>query len=403
MEKYNFKMCVQGYCDTKLIKKMFFSVIVLVPGLSPKRAGYDLGYAIKMDVVNEGRYEQRENLPGSSADSDASSSIFESNDSSEDLDKTSDDEDLKEDLQKTIPECYKSDSNFSSQSASDINDEEFQATALCQFMDILNDLDEVLDKSLLACLDDGTKTFDSDEEDLICKIKECFANPNEQSDSEGQSSMEDNTQVIVAHNALIPSAPPLEDIDFPQSVNDRPSFTSLGRSKSFSELSGNNRQALVSSLERASTTNDNLRNSMRRLDPIVLPAISTQECEPLTLPVILFLEHHVNARPTSAPIQLQLTAANLSGDGSSGPLIVGRRALLMNRTLSLPSPGESDVTTGDWTGRNTARSTARSTSTSSSSIDSLAAVPSSNHIATSVTEERYLCFTVSFLHSSLLI
>ncbi|KAL0830692.1 hypothetical protein ABMA28_002826 [Loxostege sticticalis] len=343
-----------------------------------------------MEVVNEGRYEQRENLPGSSADSDASSSIFESNDSSDDLDKTSDDEDLKEDLQKTIPECYKSDSNFSSQTTSDINDEEFQATALCQFMDILNDLDEVLDKSLLACLDDGTKSFDSDEEDLICKIKECIGNPEEQSDvSEAQSSIEDNTQVVVAHNAHTPSAPLLEDLDFEQSIHERPTFTSFGRSKSFSELSGSNRQALVSSLERASTTNDSVRNSMRRLDPIVLPAISSQEsCEPLTLPVILFLEHHVNARPTSAPIQLQVTAANLSADGSSGPLIVGRRALLMNRTLSLPSPGESDVTTGDWTGRNTARSTARSSSTSSSSIDSLAAIPTSNQLATGVNDER---------------
>lgn len=364
-------------------------MFVFVLGFSPKRAGYDLGYALKMEAVNEGRYEQRENVPGSSADSDASSSIFESNDSSDDLDKTSDDEDLKEDLQKTIPECYKSDSNFSSQSTSDINDEEFQATALCQFMDILNDLDEVLDKSLLACLDDGTKSFDSDEEDLICKIKECIGTSNQESDdSEGHSSMEDNTQVIVAHNAHIPSAPPLEDLDFPQSANDRPSFTSLGRSKSFSELSVSNREALVTSLERANTANDNLRNSMRRLDPIVLPAISTQECEPLTLPVILFLEHHVNVRPTSAPIQLQVTAANLSADGSSGPLIVGRRALLMNRTLSLPSPGESDVTTGDWTGRNTARSTARSTSTSSSSIDSLAAAPSTNQIATGASDER---------------
>ncbi|XP_028157137.1 sodium- and chloride-dependent glycine transporter 1-like [Ostrinia furnacalis] len=343
-----------------------------------------------MEVVNDGRYEQRENLPGSSADSDASSSIFESNDSSDDLDKTSDDEDLKEDLQKTIPECYKSDSNFSSQTPSDINDEEFQATALCQFMDILNDLDEVLDKSLLACLDDGTKSFDSDEEDLICKIKEVIGNQEEPSDvSEGQSSIEDNTQVVVAQHGLTPSAPLLEDLDFTQSTNERPSFTSFGRSKSFSELSGSNRQALVSSLERTSATNNNVRNSMRRLDPIVLPAVSAQEsCEPLTLPVILFLEHHVNVRPTSAPIQLQVTAANLSADGSSGPLIVGRRALLMNRTLSLPSPGESDVTTGDWTGRNTARSTARSTSTSSSSIDSLAAIPSSNHLAAGLNDER---------------
>ncbi|PZC84080.1 hypothetical protein B5X24_HaOG205802 [Helicoverpa armigera] len=323
---------------------------------STKRSGYDLGHAIKMEVVNigEGRYEQSENVPGSSIDSDASSSAFESNDSdhfSEDLDKTSEDGDLKEDLQKTIPECYKSDSNFSSHTTSITNDEEFQATALCQFMDILNDLDEVLDKSLLACLDDGTKNFDSDEEDLI--------------------------------------SPPMETAyDITPSISERSNLTSLGRSKSFSELTDNDRQALVSSLERASTTNEALRNSMRRLDPIVLPAITAESsCEPLTLPVILFLEHNINMRPTSAPIQLQVTAANLSSDGASGPLIVGRRALLMNRTLSLPSPGESDVTAGDWTGQNTARSTARSTSASSSSTESLNVAPIIQN-ASSATEER---------------
>ncbi|KAH9635782.1 hypothetical protein HF086_001781 [Spodoptera exigua] len=346
-----------------------------------------------MEVVNigEGRYEQSENIPGSSFDSDASSSAFESNDSdhcSEDLDKTSEDGDLKEDLQKTIPECYKSDSNFASHTTSITNDEEFQATALCQFMDILNDLDEVLDKSLLACLDDGTKNFDSDEEDLICKIKECIGEGHgESAHSEAPSSLDDNTQVITCSNVQ-PSAPPIEEMDITSSISERSNLTSLGRSKSFSELTDNDRQALVSSLERASTTADTLRNSMRRLDPIVLPAITAEaSCEPLTLPVILFLEHNINMRPTSAPIQLQVTAANLSSDGASGPLIVGRRALLMNRTLSLPSPGESDVTTGDWTGRNTARSTARSTSASSSSTESLNVAPITQNV-TSATEER---------------
>lgn len=343
--------------------------ITLVAGLAPRRAGYDLGHAIKMEVVNldEGRYEQIKHVPGSSVDSDASGSVI--SDQSEDLDRISDDGDLREDLQKTIPECYKSDSNFSSHASSDItNDEEFQATALCQFMDILNDLDEVLDKSLLACLDDGSKNYDSDDEDLICKIKECIGESQEQSLKSGPSSIDDNTEVVTCSNATSP----LEEITVSaESVTERPSISSLGRSKSFSELSASNRQALMTSLERASTTNDTLRNSMRRLDPIVLPPIETTEsCEPLTLPVILFLDH-VNMRPTSAPIQLQVTAANLSSDGSSGPLILGRRTLLMNRTLSLPSPGESDITTGDWTGRNTSRSTARS-STSSSSNESLA-------------------------------
>lgn len=344
-----------------------------------------------MEVVNtdEGRYEQTKNVPGSSADSDASSSsVLDSDQCSEDFDRISDDDNLREDLQKTIPECYKSDSNFSSQASSDItNDEEFQATALCQFMDILNDLDEVLDKSLLACLDDGANTFDSDDEDIICKIKECIGESQEQSlQSEGSSSLDDNTQVVTCSNAA--STPLLEETAIIlDSVSERPPLATLGRSKSFSELSVSNRQAIVTSLERASTTNDTLRNSMRRLDPIVLPAISTPESyEPLTLPVILFLDH-VNMRPTSAPIQLQVTAANLSSSGSSGPLILGRRALLMNRTLSLPSPGESDITTGEWTGRNNSRSTARS-STSSSSNESLAIANPVNLPTTGASEDR---------------
>lgn len=353
---------------------------MFVTGLSPKRAGYELGHAIKMEAVNigDGRYEQQDNLPGSSADSDASSSVFESNDSSEhyseDIDR-SDDEDLREDLQKTIAECYKPDQTFTSQTSNITNDEEFQATALCQFMDILNDLDEVLDKSLLACLDD-TKSIDSDEDDLICKIKECIADiaPTDSA----PSSIDDDTQVMCAAQS---TAPRIQDIT--QTVTERP--LGLGRSKSFSDLSESQRQNFVPSLERANTTNDNLRNSMRRLDPIVLPAIS-HDMEPLTLPVILFLEHHVNMRPTSAPIQLQVTAANLSSDGSSGPLIVGRRALLMNRALSLPSPGDSDVT-GDWTGRNTARSTGRS-STSSSSNESLAGVLPVHQLGVVNNDER---------------
>ncbi|XP_047990156.1 sodium-dependent transporter bedraggled isoform X2 [Leguminivora glycinivorella] len=324
-----------------------------------------------MEVINidEGRYEQRDLLPSSSGSN--TSSITESNYSSEqssdDLDK-SDEEDLREDLQKTIRECYKSDSNFTSQSTDITNDEEFQATALCQFMDILNDLDEVLDKSLLACLDDGAKNYDSDEGDLICKIKECIGDAGHSA----HCSIDDNAQVITATVAREEAT----------NIPERP--LALGRSKSFTELSGNHREV---PLERAGTTNENLRSSMRRLDPIVLPAISTEESnEPLTLPVILFLEHHVNLRPTSAPIQLQVTAANLSSDGASGPLIVGRRALLMNRALSLPSPGDSDVT-GDWTGRS-ARSTARSSSSSSDSSESLTGVPAPEQTAIGATEDR---------------
>lgn len=337
-----------------------------------------------MEAVNtsEGRYDPIEIIPGSSADSDASSTVESSEQFSEDIDQSDDDDDLKEDLQKTIPECYKSDSNFTSQTPSDItNDEEFQATALCQFMDILNDLDEVLDKSLLACLDDP-RNFDSDEEDLICKIKECIGG-SEASHSEDLSSIDDNTQVVCAAH---PSASNIGEDDVTEVISERRPLT-LGRSKSFADLFETQRQSMMTSLERASTMNDNLRNSMRRLDPIMLPAISTENVEPLTLPVILFLEHHVNMRPTSAPIQLQLTAANLSSDGASGPLIVGRRALLMNRALSLPSPGESDVT-GEWTGRNTARSTARSSATSSSD-ESLAGVMPMNQ-TTASADERYV-------------
>lgn len=342
--------------------------------------------------MDEGRYEQRESFPGSSADSDVSSSLFESNDSSEqtsDMERPSDDEeDLKEDLQKNILNYYKSDSNCTSQDSHNIsNDEEFQATALCQFMDILNDLDEVLDKSLLACLDDGTKSLDSDDEDLICKIQKCVSTTEERSDqSESQSSLEDTTQVI--HSNAQTMAPSMEEIEIPQSsILPRPN---LVRSKSFSELPRNSIQVSAVSLERAGTVSDCLRNSMRRLDPIMLPAIPPPEssCEPLTLPVILFLEHHVNMRPTSAPIQLQVTAANLSSDGSSGPLIVGRRTLLMNRALSLPSAGENDTTAIDWTERNTIGNITRSTSASSSSNESLIRPAHINQNENNVSEER---------------
>lgn len=349
-----------------------------------------------MEVVNldEGHYEQKESLPGSSADSDASSSLFESNDSEplSDTERASEDEeDLKEDLQKNIPRYYKPDSNFTSHTSStsnDItNDEEFQATALCQFMDILNDLDEVLDKSLLACLDDGTKSFDSDDDDLICKIKECIStgDAEDKSDhSESQSSFDDTTQVVMCSIAQT-SAPSVEEMEISASEVPR---SSLVRSKSFSEVSRSSTQMPLT-LERASTVNDSLRNSMRRLDPIVLPAISTEStCEPLTLPVILFLEHHVNMRPTSAPIQLQVTAANLSSDGSSGPLIVGRRTLLMNRALSLPSPGDNDVSAMDWTDHNTPRNIGRSTSASSSSNESLVRVVTGNQNELNASEIR---------------
>ncbi|XP_073955716.1 sodium-dependent transporter bedraggled isoform X2 [Choristoneura fumiferana] len=347
-----------------------------------------------MEVVNidEGRYEQRENhMPSCSTTSNTSCSVSESNYSSEqssdDLDK-SDDEDLREDLQKTIPECYKSDSNITSQTSTDItNDEDFQATALCQFMDILNDLDEVLDKSLLACLDDGAKNYDSDEGDLICKIKECIGDAGRSIDSEMLSSLDDNAQVVTAGTSRSVHVNEASTQNIHEGLNHR-RIEILGRSRSFAEVTGNNREALVPSLERAGTTNDNLRNSMRCLDPIVLPALATPESsEPLTLPVILFLEHHVNLRPTSAPIQLQVTAANLSSDGSSGPLILGRRALLMNRTLSLPSPGDSDAT-GEWPGRSPARSPAHSSSSSSDSSESLTGVTAAEQTAIAATEER---------------
>ncbi|KPJ14413.1 Sodium-dependent dopamine transporter [Papilio machaon] len=341
--------------------------------------------AVDMDA---GRYELRESLPGSSVDSDASSSLLGSNDVSEHSDKTSDDEeDLREDLQKTIPECYKSDSNFALHSTKNItNDEEFQATALCQFMDILNDLDEVLDKSLLACLDD-TQNFDSDEEDIICKLKDCIADHEQQLDDSPSESSMDNTQVVIRQStqSLEPAS---EDIELVQNLFEQPQCTSLRRSKSYSELPQNHRD--TQQLERANTMNDNLRNSMRRLDPIVLPALNTESvCEPLTLPVILFLEHHVNMRPTSAPLQLQVTAANLStSSGSSGPIIVGRRALLMNRALSLPSPGDSDITSAGWNGPN-GRSIARSTSsTSSSSGESLAGIAAMNQNGAGTSDER---------------
>ncbi|XP_023937381.2 sodium-dependent transporter bedraggled isoform X1 [Bicyclus anynana] len=360
-------------------------------GFTQKHAGYDLGYAIKMEVVNmeEGRYEQTDCLPGSSADSDASSSIFESNDSSEpisDIDKPSDEEDLREDLQKNIPSFYKTDSN-ASQSINITDDEEFQATALCQFMDILNDLDEVLDKSLLACLDDGTKSFDSDDDDLICKIKECIAGAE---DSVSQSSVDDTTQVVMG--PIAQTSQSTEEVDITHSDLSLPRLN-FGRSKSYTDLPRSNSDISALSLERANTVDDSLRNSMRRLDPIVLPAISTQEssqasCEPLTLPVILFVEHHVNMRPTSAPIQLQVSAANVSSDGPSGPLIVGRRTLLMNRALSLPSPGDSDVTAIDWSERNASRNVARSASGSSSSSGSLIGVVPITPSAFTTSEDR---------------
>ncbi|XP_041979794.1 uncharacterized protein LOC121733569 isoform X2 [Aricia agestis] len=328
-----------------------------------------------MDIVNmdEGQYEQRAQ-PGSSMDSEASSTV-DSNDSSERMSDTitDDDDDLREDLQKNIPDCYKSDLNFASQNSSDISEdnEEFQTTALCQFMDILNDLDEVLDKSLLACLDDGAKSLDSGDEDVVFKLKEIVK---EEEDS--QSSCDDDTQVVVCPNShrSIPQA--TESVQ-----QNEPRNSKFGRSKSFSEILKPNVERPI---ERVNTVNDSLRNSMRCLDPIVLPTLTDTSCEPLTLPVILFLEHHVNMRPTSAPIQLQVTT-NISSDSASGPLIVGRRTLLMNRTLSLPSPGESDVT-NDWTGRNTARSTARS-STSSSSTESLVVSPTNQNMA-NATDER---------------
>ncbi|XP_048485628.1 sodium-dependent transporter bedraggled isoform X3 [Plutella xylostella] len=339
-----------------------------------------------MDVVNpdDGHYIQHDSLlPSSSQGSeDSSSTETDSSESgdlmTDDLDRTN--EDLKEDLQNTVLQCYKSDAKLTSHTSSESNDEEFQASALCQFMDILNDLDEVLDKSLLACLDEEVKTLDSDEEDVICKTNDYDTNAHTSQQYEtGPVSIDDDAQVVFSSNVL-PSAPPMEDFD---EEPERWTPPNIVRSKSLSDLRSNN--PTVIPLERTATVDDDVRGSMRRLDPIVLPAITAQE--PLTLPVILFLEHHVNLRPTSAPIQLQVTAANLSGDGTSGPLIVGRRALLMNRALSLPSPGDSDVT-GDWTGRNTARSETRSTSTSSSSTESLNGVLPPSQPLPSATEDR---------------
>lgn len=336
-----------------------------------------------MDVVNydEGRYEHHgDHIPGSSLSSDESSCSFhsDSNDLSDDFDKT-DEEDLKEDLQKTILDCYKTDPKFQLNTTSDVaNDEQFQASALCQFMDILNDLDEVLDKSLLACLDDAAKPGDSDEEDVVCKISEATGGSHAACPfGEGNISLDDETQVVAGSNCR----PSMQENSSTDNGSERRPLLNLVRSKSLSDISGHE----LVSLEQASTTNDSIRGSMRRLDPIVLPAISAEQ--PLTLPVILFLEHHVNMRPTSAPIQLQLTAANLSGEVTSGPLIVGRRALLMNRALSLPSPGDSDVP-GEWTGRHTARSVTRSTSTSSSSEESLNGVLPPLPILPSAPEER---------------
>ncbi|VVC87756.1 unnamed protein product [Leptidea sinapis] len=60
----------------------------------------------------------------------------------------------------------------------------------------------------------------------------------------------------------------------------------------------------------------------------------------------------------------------------------------MNRTLSLPSPGDSEITGGDWTSRNTARSTARSTSVSSSSSESLAGAQIVNQSPFIGTDDR---------------
>ncbi|CAG9562594.1 unnamed protein product [Danaus chrysippus] len=349
---------------------------------TPKRAGYDLGHAIKMETIamEEGRYEQKESFPGSSGIDSDTSSVFESNESSEQI--SEDEEDLKDDLTKHLPLFYKSDANHESHN-NITNDEEFQAAALGQFMDILNDLDEVLDKSLLACLDDGTKSIDTDEEDIICKIKECIVDNENISEHLGsQNSIDDDTQVVCS--VLPSSTASIDDLELSQCAPI--TRNNLIRSKSFSEIPRNHTQFTnAQALERANTVNNTLRNSMRRLDPIVLPAITNQESEPLTLPVILFLEHHVNARPTSSPIQLQVTAANLSSDGSSGPLIVGRRTLLMNRALSLPSPVDSDITT-NWNER-ISRSLARSASASSSSEDSLPGLAAVNHSPAS--EDRH--------------
>lgn len=327
-----------------------------------------------MDVINasEGNSEQQEALLQDTAVTSCTteSDGYDSTDQlSDDFDKSEEEEqDLKSDLQRTIPECYKSD--LSSTSSEVTNQDELQATALCQFMDILNDLDEVLDKSLLACLDEGAK-FDSDEDDVVCKRID------EDSDTytEGLStSVDDDTQVVLNVTAQVSTV---------GITRERPQFT-RGRSKSLSELSHN---VEVANVEEAGPVEE-LRSSMRRLDPILLPAIPAESsCEPLTLPVILFLEHNINLRPTSAPIHLQVTAANLNSEAGSAPLIVGRRTLLMNRALSLPSPGGSEATLGDWTGRNTAQSIARSASASSTSTESLNGVLSPQQHLPSAPDE----------------
>lgn len=364
---------------------------MFLSGPTNKSSGYELGQAINMDVVNisDDCYEQHESLLNE--DNANSTTPYttdsESNASSEhltdDFEKTLDDgEDLKTDLQKTIPECYKSDLSYSSTSCSEItNDEELQASALCQFMDILNDLDEVLDKSLLTCLDDGGKLDSDDDDDVIYKIKEA-KDYNICSDEEQSTSLDDDTQVVLHTNHSW--TPTIEEEDITQHVSDKPRYVGRSRSKSYSDISTNLRENSPAQLEEPQIFSHDLRSSMRRLDPIVLPAI-TQEppCESLTLPVILFLEHHVNMRPTSAPIQLQVTTANVG----SAPLIVGRRALVMNRALSLPSPGESDSAIREWSERNTGRSTTRSLSTSSSSTESFnGAVPPQQ--SSTAAEER---------------
>lgn len=341
-------------------------------GYVPNRGEYELGQAINMDQVSlsEGHYQQHEgSLPGSALDSDDDDS---SSESEYDENNTENSDPLKEDLQKTIADYYKSETSLANLAVSvtSATDEEFQATALCQFMDILNDLDEALDKSLLACLDENAQLV-TDEDDVVCSSQINTAG----SSSHPTRSLihDDNNDVTVCN--VTPQ-------DGHKNV-DRP-LINLGRSKSYSNVSGTQRPLVVRAIE--TNAADNVRGSMRRLDPIVLPAISTQPMpEPLTLPVILFLEHNINMRPTSAPIQLQVTAANLSGDVNTGPLIVGRRTLLMNRALSLPSPGDSEVV--DWTGRSTARSVTRS-STSSSSMESLSGVLPTNTTLPTAPEER---------------
>lgn len=336
-----------------------------------------MGHVIKMDVVNyeEGHYEHHGELPSSSLDSDDSSSSDTDN-PSDSCEKT-DDEDLKEDLQKALLDCYKTDPKFQASTIGHVaNNEQFQASALCQFMDILNDLDEVLDKSLLACLDDAVKPSGSDDDDVICKTNKDAASHSAHAFGEGNSSINDDMLVAFSSNCR----PLRQEINGTDNETERRPPLNLVRSKSLSDISVHE----LVSLEGAGTPNGSIRGSMRRLDPIVLPAISTEE--PLTLPVILFLEHNVNMRPTSAPIQLQVTAANLSGDVTSGHLIVGRRALLMNRALSMPSPGESDVT-ADWSGRHTARSMTRSNSSSSSEESLNGVLPPLPNLP-SATEER---------------